>query len=633
MIEPTGGRDQADLFPDLASLDEPPPEQFPTAFLARDAEAPHLERVRIDGLKGFDDCTIHLAPLTLLTGPNNSGKSTVLQAIALGFECFRRCLNTAKWTLQKAGRSVTEFDFLPVNEPKDLWFEKTWKPSLKTERYVRVSLGFSNGFQFSGRLRFLYGGINLGVEVDEGEASEEVLRSLAAASPVLLPATPGPGSHEDYFPLAQIHRFLSMREPSRVIRNVLLRLTLESANGNSDALDFVNYVLDKYFATTLHRMDFEESKDLEVRAPLRSEGADYVLDVVSAGSGLSQVLMLAAVLAWRKPGLVLLDEPDAHLHSSVQAQLLDFLSDLATQFHIQIIAATHSRDLISRAPLQSIVPVDRARVEVRPLQSIEHILLEFQRHGSIDNVDLALLYQTRRCLFVEGKKDIDLLPRLAERLKFPLFHGSSQLVPFDIGGVGKVNLVPELASLFERLVGAPLRWGLVRDSDANVPEIKEALRTQAEALDVPVFHIWSRYSVENYVIEPELLQAALAQAHPKEAIGLDDIRRLLGVAIGQIEQDVDGAFITNTQTAYREVLQASEWYHKGAAAATRYVKSLDTLEKRLAAYPGARIFGKFVQQLQQEFKVSLRLDDVIAVLTRENAPSELLDCFEALATI
>jgi hypothetical protein len=100
----------------LFELEEPPQDIYPTETLAGATRPPRLTSVEIDGLKGFDHSTVELKPLTVLTGPNNCGKSTVLQAIALAFECFRRCLDVDRWSLKASGRAVSEFDFLPVNQ-------------------------------------------------------------------------------------------------------------------------------------------------------------------------------------------------------------------------------------------------------------------------------------------------------------------------------------------------------------------------------------------------------------------------------------------------------------------------------------------------------------------------------------
>jgi predicted ATPase len=610
----------------FSDMEEPAPDVYPGAFLNRSDRSPYLVSVDIDGLKGFDHVEIELRRLTILTGPNNSGKSTILQAIALAFECFRRCLDVSHWKLRSAGRAVSEFEFLPVNQPKDLWFKQVWKPSKDKERYVRVGLRFSNDFKCAVRLRFMYGLLNVGIEAVEGSQDEATLKEIAGSAPVLLPATPGPSSHEDHISLAQVHRLLNIREPNRVVRNVLLRL-----QEDLPALNFVKDVLNRYFSTNMDIIAFDETRDLEIRAPLREQ--DYSLDVVSAGSGLNQILQLASIIAWRKPGIVLLDEPDAHLHSSVQAQLLDFLTELVDEFKLQVVLATHSKDLIGRAPLETIVPVDRTRSKLGPLASIDHLLLEYQRQGTVSNVDLALLYQTKRCVFVEGPTDARLLPRLAERLRVPLFLGRDQLVLFEFSGVDKLKLLPELVKLFERLVGAKLRWGAIRDSDANIPEIKGRHEQVAQELGIPVFHQWGRYGIENYLIEPFLIAATIKRKAPEINLDAAAIETLLDEAIAAVEDNVSGPFVTKTQTAYRLYQMSENPFDAGASAATRYLRSLNTREAKIAAYPGKRIFGAVVEALQAKHKVNIRLDDLIGEITPDNAPEELMRCFEKLQAI
>lgn len=53
------------------------------------------------------------------------------------------------------------------------------------------------------------------------------------------------------------------------------------------------------------------------------------------------------------PGIdvLLLDEPDAHLHSSLQEQLLDSLRSMDVEISKQVLIATHSR--LERLSLRS----------------------------------------------------------------------------------------------------------------------------------------------------------------------------------------------------------------------------------------------------------------------------------------
>lgn len=78
----------------LFDEDEITPERYPAAFLPPDPDAPHLKKIEIKSFKGLKDITIEFPKIAILTGPNNSGKSAILQAIVTGFECFRLCLDT-----------------------------------------------------------------------------------------------------------------------------------------------------------------------------------------------------------------------------------------------------------------------------------------------------------------------------------------------------------------------------------------------------------------------------------------------------------------------------------------------------------------------------------------------------------
>jgi len=614
-----------DQIPLFQQPEAPPDDVYPSAFLEHVKDAPTLSAIHINGLKAFDDTEVVLPRLAILTGPNNSGKSTILQGVALGYECLRRCVNADRWRLVESGRAVTEFAFLPVNEPRDLWYRRVWKPSKDKERHVEITLRFEGGRALTFRIRFLFGLLNIRLAESTGDFGPDVLKALLGAAPVLLPATPGPSAHEDYLTLAAVHKMLSVREPSRVVRNILARL---QQGEDQAALKFVNEILATYFNVQLSQIDFDEKRDLEIRAPMEQDG--YALDIVSSGSGLNQILQLASIIAWRKPALVLLDEPDAHLHSSVQAQLFDFLSSLVDRYGVQVILSTHSRDLISQAPLEAIIPVDASRQKLAPLQSIEHLLLEYQRFGPLSNVDLALLYQTKSCVFVEGPTDARLLPRVAERCGAQLFIGPHQAVPFEFQGVDKLKFLPDLVKLFEKLVGGELRWAVIRDSDSNVPEVKEKYAAVGAGLGAAYFHQWQRHSLENYLIEPPLLLSAITAKHAVTAITESNVRELLQEAVQTIEDAVSGTFVTRTQLAYRDFKLNENPHDAGASAATKHLRATDTLEKKLGAYPGKRIFGAFVQRLQEQYKLTLRIDDVVAILDVSNTPAEVRDTLKAI---
>lgn len=110
--------------------------------------------------------------------------------------------------------------------------------------------------------------------------------------------------------------------------------------------------------------------------------------------------------------IILLDEPDSHLHTSLPKKLFLFLEDLAKDFELQILIATHSRDFLAAAPHYSIIPVDISESNLKPMESMEHLLGEYKRQGEISNLDIACLYNSKSCLFVEGPGNPDIIMTL-----------------------------------------------------------------------------------------------------------------------------------------------------------------------------------------------------------------------------
>ena len=95
----------------------------------------------------------------------------------------------------------------------------------------------------------------------------------------------------------------------------------------------------------------------ELQAP-NAEGADILaeyatrqggprFDIASAGSGFQQVLMLLTFLHTRPGSVLLLDEPDAHLHVILQDAIYGELRSVAARQNSQLILATHSEVLIN----------------------------------------------------------------------------------------------------------------------------------------------------------------------------------------------------------------------------------------------------------------------------------------------
>ena len=344
-----------------------------------------------------------------------------------------------------------------------------------------------------------------------------------------------------------------------------------------------------------------------------------------------------AVVLWRNSRIVLLDEPDAHLHTSLQRSMVAFFRDLAEKFNLQIIMATHSRDIIGHAPIESIIPIDPYAKHIKPISSVDHLLSEFRRLGTISNPDIALLYQSKRCLFVEGLSEVQWLPEIASRLGITAFQGMNQIVIFEFKGVAKFTMVKDLVELFEQLIGGQLKWGILRDRDHAPPLMYQHLIKIASEKSFPTFHIWGRYSLENYLLEPPLLQQCIEQRAKnigKQSPTAQQVETILSEVADSIKSEISGSFITQAQHDYRTHELGDNPAEKAATDVTAWLdSSMKNLDGKITALPGAKLFGKFVERLQAEHGINISLEDVIGVIDSQNAPQELVDVMNKIAAI
>ena len=100
-----------------------------------------VNTVRIENFKRFESLEVELQSLDCLVGPNNSGKTTLLQALALFDFCVHHCLERKNGDLQLRARTIAPEDFyvLPVTNAMDLWHDRKTMTGGK-QRRIKVTV-------------------------------------------------------------------------------------------------------------------------------------------------------------------------------------------------------------------------------------------------------------------------------------------------------------------------------------------------------------------------------------------------------------------------------------------------------------------------------------------------------------
>ena len=141
------------------------------------------------------------------------------------------------------------------------------------------------------------------------------------------------------------------------------------------------------------------------------------LDIASAGSGFQQVLMLLTFLHTRPGSILLLDEPDAHLHVILQDAIYGELRSVAAQQNSQLIISTHSEVIINSVePRELCVLLNQPKL----LDSVVDRERLAASLGLLYNTDILLAQDAPGILYFDGYTDINILVEWAKILNHPV---------------------------------------------------------------------------------------------------------------------------------------------------------------------------------------------------------------------
>lgn len=393
-----------------------------------------LTKLSIRNFKRFDSVEVELGKSVVLVGPNNSGKTTALQALALwelGLRRWSEKRNGKSTAIQRQGVAVNRRDLaaLPVPAANLLWRDlhvrnverQAGKQKTQNVRVDIVVDGVSDDQSWSCGLEFDYANEESfycrPLRLDDGNQPERMpIPELATKTRIaLLPPMSGLADREFIKQPGEIGVLIGQGQTAQVLRNLCYRVcwpTEAEIKPSSDWMALTGQ-LQRLFGVKLLDPKFIAERSEIVMEYEEKSGTR--LDLSSSGRGLQQTLLILAHLYTNPRTVLLLDEPDAHLEVLRQRQTYQLINDLAEEKGSQIIAASHSEVVLAEAANRGTVVAFVGK---------PHLLNDrgSQVMKALTDIGWDQYYQAEQTgwvLYVEDSTDLAILKVFARTLQHP----------------------------------------------------------------------------------------------------------------------------------------------------------------------------------------------------------------------
>jgi len=333
-------------------MSSPDKENIMDPIPADNTDSPKLTRqfltkVRIANFKRIEHAELELGPVTYIVGGNNSGKSSVIQAIHTATTIAQLSQNRDKYVLPTSElRYTLATSFETIGHRQILGNRNDGFHAEVTFFNSEDELNEDNMYTMKFYRGSNYNSIRINTLPNtSGTLAQQISNSEVLFS-IYTPGLSGIPLYEEYMSYASAFQRAAGGEANYVFRNIL-RLIDEEGK-----LDELENAVSKLVGDDIQfEVEANETRDfhITVKAYIGSEGY-YPIPVELWGTGLLQITQLYSYVILFKPSVFLVDEPDAHLHPSRQQLLSTAFDDIAENYGCQIIAATHSQHLISSRP-------------------------------------------------------------------------------------------------------------------------------------------------------------------------------------------------------------------------------------------------------------------------------------------
>jgi predicted ATPase len=200
------------------------------------------------------------------------------------------------------------------------------------------------------------------------------------------------------------------------------------------------------------------------------------------------------------PKLMILDEPDAHLHPSLTYTFIDILQNIfVKKFGIRVIMSTHSPNTVSYIPEECLFEMQKTNPRILPVKSKNETIAKL-------TANMTMVISGAKKIFVEDEVDAEFYATIYSIFRY----------------TGKISALPSLMFLSisnknSKETGGKSRvkaW-IQKFKDLELESVIKGLvdKDKDEDISSDELFVIERYSIENYLLDPINIYAVLVDSN------------------------------------------------------------------------------------------------------------------------
>lgn len=443
-----------------------------------------LTNLLIENFKRIKKVNLDLADVNILVGANGCGKSSFIQAIHLACCVIRQAERVESGKTSTVG--VDQLDYLPTDDYKSLghgnnWGNKQGSPSSK----ITLSFADSSGVKAVSSCT-LRSARNAGISITGSvpSALSNTLRQKKKFFSAYIPGISGIPNKEEKRARKVILKACSYGDSNVILRNALLLLQ----DQNHKNIELIEEWIGEIIGPIKIMVSHDDERDLSILCSVELNGSSRPLELV--GTGFLQLMQIFTYILLFEPGVLLVDEPDIHLHPTAQGKLVQVLARIAHERKMRILLSTHSPFIVRNAPSNAKVYwLNDGAVSSNNRQQVE-LALGWGAFG-------------KKVIIVSEDTNTTMLQKLISQ-----WPEIDRFVAFYPGTGYKHIPTPSQAKALSEALGGMYKIVVHRDRDSLTDQEVTTLRTayadQGSYLWLPELS-----DVESYFCKPEFLQSLL----------------------------------------------------------------------------------------------------------------------------